>query len=322
MASVFERMIADFGRYETAHQLEQCMTFNQEKVARVPLRYRLIAMGFVGRFSLEEMNKKLTDMGCEQLYARNLVEASLIFAFRNSLSYSQWKKLEQECEETAAKWEKKKGSFADGNITFGELKDYVMNHSLDRDDSLQTRQITRHLQEKLLNLQGGTEDFSQFLETNRESFSLVREKTRYYFCKFLYYYIERKIDQYLEACSSGFGTGEALAELSVLKCTVKLRRKTESEEEIRRMMLESGISCGNLYDAFNYFYFDYVSSDWMDVLIDYYGGDITMLPGAKKKELAHALRAYNPEWKDLDDEEVIRRKWQEMEEAEQELDQI
>ena len=165
MASVFERMIADFGRYETAHQLEQCMTFNQEKVARVPLRYRLIAMGFVGRFSLEEMNKKLTDMGCEQLYARNLVEASLIFAFRNSLSYSQWKKLEQECEETATKWEKKKGSFADGNITFGELKDYVMNHSLDRDDSLQTRQITRHLQEKLLNLQGGTEDFSQFLET-------------------------------------------------------------------------------------------------------------------------------------------------------------
>ncbi|MCF0145373.1 MAG: hypothetical protein HUJ73_02180 [Eubacterium sp.] len=322
MASVFERMISDFSRQETAKQLADCMSVRPDKIDRIPLRYRLIARGFVRGSSLEELNQSLADTGCEQLYARNRIEAGILYAFRNRLSYGEWKVLEKECEEISAGWTEGDDTFGEGNITFGKLKAYVENNSAQEGEDLQTLQKTRAMQQQIVSMQGGSGEFRQFLMINREAFSQVREKTRYYFCKFLCYYIERKILQYFEARRKGTGVEEALAELSVLKSAAKLRKKMGSEEEIRQMFHDSAISCGNLYDAFNYFFFDYVSSDWMEVLLDYYGGDITDLPPQQKKELARALRSYNGKWKDLGDEEVLRLKWQEMEENEALLDRI
>ena len=91
----------------------------------------------------------------------------------------------------------------------------------------------------------------------------MREKTRYYFCKYLYYYTEQKTEDYLKARQHSFGVEQAASDLFILKSASKLRQKNLTEKEIINILHSSSISFGNIYDAFNFYYFDYVSSDWM-----------------------------------------------------------
>ena len=78
--------------------LAESMTLDPHKVMRIPLRYRIIALGFVKHYSLTELNEKLLGAGCAQLYARSMREASLIYAFHNGMSYQQWRQLSAKCE--------------------------------------------------------------------------------------------------------------------------------------------------------------------------------------------------------------------------------
>ena len=55
--------------------LAESMTFDPHKVMRIPLRYRIIALGFVKHYTLSKLNEKLLGMGCAQLYARSMREA-------------------------------------------------------------------------------------------------------------------------------------------------------------------------------------------------------------------------------------------------------
>ena len=69
------------------------------------------------------------------------------------------------------------------------------------------------MEEKIARLETGRKEFRQFLNANIRSFSPVREKTRYYFCKYLYYYLEDKIGQYTQALGKSLPAQEYLAEL-------------------------------------------------------------------------------------------------------------
>ena len=51
----------------------------------------------------------------------------------------------------------------------------------------------------------------------------------------------------------------------------QLKLKKRSPRETRDFLMEAGISCREIFDDFNYFYFGYVSLDWLDVLMEYYG---------------------------------------------------
>lgn len=97
MASIFEKMIQDFSKKDTVQLLKECMEMDAKKMKKIPLRYRLIAVGFVSHMSLEQLETKLKENGCEQLYARNFIEASLLYAFSRGLSYDQWIHLEKTC---------------------------------------------------------------------------------------------------------------------------------------------------------------------------------------------------------------------------------
>ena len=46
------------------------------------------------------------------------------------------------------------------------------------------------------------EDFYRFMDQNVENFSAVREKARYYFCKYLDLYIRQKCENYYESCET------------------------------------------------------------------------------------------------------------------------
>ena len=123
MASIFEKMIQDFRRKDMAQLLEECMKPDVKKAKIIPLRYRLIAIGFVSHMTLDELDSKLKENGCEQLYARNQVEATLIYAFLKGLSYEEWLNLERICREMnddrTDMW------FNSSTVTYRELREYV-----------------------------------------------------------------------------------------------------------------------------------------------------------------------------------------------------
>ncbi len=63
MTSLFEKMMQSFSKKDTAQLLGTCMEFDAGKMKRIPLRYRLIAMGFVTQMTLEELEARLERTG-------------------------------------------------------------------------------------------------------------------------------------------------------------------------------------------------------------------------------------------------------------------
>lgn len=318
---IFEQMMQGILSGALGSQaLSDCMSFQPEVIKNISVRYRIIALGFVKRMSLEELNEKLTEQGCPKLYSRNFWEATLIYAFLNGLSWQEWKQVMEECGDLYR--EGLGGGYFQGKkITYGELERYVEENSLQEGDHMGTAMVTRKMDVGL----AGASDLAglkQFLAANLQSFSAVREKSRYYFCKYLYYYLNRRIENYFRACRRGLGVEQALSDLLALKVVTALRRKkTMSEEEKRALIRESAISCGEIFDEFNYFYFEYVSIDWVEILMEYYG-EARAVPPAQKQRLAQVFRRGRPEWKKLEDEAVIRAKMEELEEKEEQLQQI
>ena len=226
---IFDKMIADMCEISEEGLLDACMTMNTEVVRYVPLRYRIIALGFVKKLSLEELNDKLAEQGCPRLYSRSFWEAVLIFAFKNRYSYSQWKELQARCRDLYAGGQEKRW-FTGKKITYAELEQYVCENSGQQGDTLETEMRTRYLEEEIQHLDSGIDSLRAFLAANIQSFSDVREKTRYYFCKYLYYWLNRRIVNYFKACRRGFGIDEALSDLLCIKAVTALRRNLTMDD--------------------------------------------------------------------------------------------
>ena len=315
---IFNQMVNDMHTLELTNDvLDACMSLNAEAIRHVPLRYRIIALGFVKGFTLEELNDKLTQNGCPRLYSRNFWEATLIFAFLNGHSYEQWRQMQTLCADLYNRMEAS-AWFRESKITYAELERYVTENSEGSGDLLATQRRTQYMEQALAQTESGIEGLRAFLTANLGSFSAVRERTRYYFCKYLYYYLNRRIENYFDACRRGRGVDEALSELLSLKVVTRLRRNQRMPEaEKRALIRESAISCGEVFDAFNYFYFGYVSADWTQILLECYER-LEDIPTQQKRELAGVFRKSRPEWKKLSDDEVIRRSIDEAEEREDE----
>ena len=64
-SSAFDQMMSEFLNSENgALMLEDCMSFEFDRVSKVPLRYRIIALGFVKHYTLQQLNEELTRAGC------------------------------------------------------------------------------------------------------------------------------------------------------------------------------------------------------------------------------------------------------------------
>ena len=320
--NTFDLIISDLLRDEHGPSLiEESLRFDASTADKVPLRYRIIALGFVKHFTAEELNQKLRENGCAQLYARSLWEAGLFYAFLKGLSYKEWKKL----QETIVRFRDEGGIadpfFQNPTITVRDLRDYLEANSSDDRQAMATRQLTRALEEKIAEAASGEEDFESFLSENIRAFSMVREKTRYYFCKYLYFVLLTKVDRYLDAVRRGISVEEASAELDMFKGITPLKRKKMTFEESRDFLLNCGISCGEIFDAFHYYFFEYVSLDWVQVLADYYGS-LDAMPDEEQRRLASALRRQDPvRYGPLTDAAIVAAKQEEMEAAEEALDE-
>ena len=319
--SLFEKMVTSLSDKEGVSYLDICMSPNTREIKKVPLRYRLIAFGFARGMTLNEINQLLRQNGLDQLYARNMLEASLIFAFSNRMSYGEWNRLQKGCQSLLEKASDQR-YFLNKSVSLIDVRNYVRSESKADTKGMHTANLTQALYGKISRLPRNDEMFYLFMEENAFMFSSIREKARYYFCRYMLAYIDSRIDQYLESLSSGTGKDYAISELIVLKNISQLKRRKMNAYEAESLLRFSDISFGNLYDAFNYYYFEYVSNDWMDVLIDYYGGNLSQLPPGDKKELARAIRLYNPKWAALSDDRVLREKQKDMERQEREMDRI
>ena len=313
MQRIFGQMIEDMCDMTAGDDLlEDCMSLREEAIRSVPLRYRIIALGFVKRFTLEELNGKLVEQGCPQLYSRSFWEATLIYAFKNGLSYDRWKQIQAQCRDIYEGLEDPVW-FREKKITYAALEAYVQENSSACGSVMVTQRQTQFLEEGLLSVSDDVGALREFLMANVRSFSGVREKTRYYFCKYLYYWLNRRIERYFEACRRGRGVDEALSELLCFKVVTVLRRNLTMPEKMKRdIIYRSALSCSEIFDAFNYFYFGYVSVDWAEALMECYES-VDRIPAVHKASLAKVFRKDHPEWRRRSDDEVIALKTQETE---------
>ncbi len=300
--------------------LRESMTLNPEKVSRIPIRYRIIALGFAKQYSLAELNEKLLSRGCAKLYARSLWEASLIYAFQNRIRYPEWKELYALCCSLIESKSVEEQFFRNRTIRMQDLEEYLTANSDEFRLALSTGHLTQSIQKRLLEMASEQGGFERFLEENIRSFSLTREKSRFYFCKYLYYDLLTKIDEFLEAREKGAALDEAYSLLSMFKGVQTLKRKKMTAEEARAFLMQTDISCGGIFDAFNYHYFEYVSLDWLDVLIEYCGC-LASLPEKQKHRLAESIRKTEPKtYGGMNDTEILRLKQAEAEKRELETD--
>ena len=279
--------------------LDRCLLGKPKSLAAIPLRYRLIMLGFVKGMTLDEVNQKLLENGCQKLYARNFHEATLIYAFSKGLDYDAWRALQEDCrrmrEETAGALQEadsvsdSASDSASGFVTLRDISRYVSDNSVQEQSVAHTIHRTQVLEKEILGLTADQRDFRLFLLSNIHSFSAAREKTRYYFCKYLEYFLRTREENYLRELEKGRWKGAALEDLGVFRATKKLSRKKHTPEEARRILEESAVSPGGIYGAFSAFFFDYITADWSEILLEIYY-DPEDMPKETMHRLAEAIR--------------------------------
>ncbi len=315
--TVFGILMNELGQAADATSLlEESMSLNTDRIRKVPLRFKVIAYGFLKHLTLEELNEKLLENGCARLYARSLYDASLIYAFRNGAPYERWKELYTVAERFAR--EQASPYFNERSVHFSELERYVLENSDAYGRTLHTATLTRQMEQRIVDAAAGQLDFESFLRENFRAFSQVREKSRYYFCKYLYYNLSQRIETYLQAVPQD---EEAFSILQPFKGIQELRRKKHTQEEVRAFLHKTELSCGGIFDAFNEMFFEYISSDWITVLSEAFG-TLLDLPEKDRHRIAASFRRQDPKtYASLSDSEILQRKQKEIDRREEDLDE-
>lgn len=305
----------------------------------LPKRLEILAEGFAKQLHSSEVNEKLLANDCETLYVRSYFEASLIYAYDHGITYPQWKELFAKCQEIYDESNQQNEIFQGGKITLKQLESYVLKGS---DSMLQTEYLTRWMETKLKE-KNDEAGFVAFMTENASHFSASREKARYYFCKYLYYYIREKCEAYYRSCEiseklrrqygstllaeeRGMQEKFALEDLTFLKPLTKLKKEADkvkagmTVEEKKAYLESASLTPGGIFDEFNYFYFGYVSADWIEVLFELYGEleewpYQTKLKIARSLGLCHAKCDKAAEKKALDELEIMAQKQREKEES-------
>lgn len=301
----------------------------------------LILSGWLSNFlyvsiedSVAAQDSELEKHFCERLYARNRYEAGLIYAFQNRISYEAWKELYQKYIEQGRNMEnreegiKKKrifeskkqrastytsGIWRGEDITFKAIKDYVRKNS--QNEVLETGMRTFLVEEELKHVETVEYNagFGKFMKKNESEFSAVREKARYYFCKYLSFYIEERCQRYYEKCkekevaiSCGKTKQElepykraeqiAFAELDVLKNLSVLKAESEKIKiniplvEKMNYVDNARLSYRTLFDRFNYFYFGFITLERAEYLYETYWEYFRELEDDRWKEHTFAFQ--------------------------------
>ena len=296
-----------------------------ETASQVPLRYRLIGLGFMKRQNLDELNATLGKHGYRPLYARNSFECTLIYAFSHRLTYGEWKKIFAACDAVKSIREQSDGSpdaFFQGNrITFGELENYVVSYSNVSESGLQTKRLTCVMNEEIQKLGADYSGFFRFYASVMDDFTDVHEKARYYFCKFFYRNLREKIDYYISHTGERIPLQEEFVGLLPLKAESVLRRRSVKADDIMEILRKCPISPGALFEEFNYHFFGYVSTDWVELFLENVSG-MEELSAEQLRMLADAIRKtaskkLQKDLQNMEDDIVVQNKINELNQGEE-----
>ena len=222
--------------------LDDCMELDAKIIRNVPLRCRLIAQAFVMQYSLDRLNQNLASRGLAELYSRSQWEAGLIFAFQNGWSYNRWRQMSSEYADLMAEAALDRRDFSGASVTYADLRNYLVRNSDEEGGRLYTRRLTQRLEKEILSAAPDEESFREFMRANVQSFTRVREKTRYYLCKYLYYDLTTRIDRYILALQKGHVREEVMESLSVFRGISVLKRKKQSPAQAREILENSAVS--------------------------------------------------------------------------------
>ena len=321
--SAFGQMVASLGELSEEDAIKACTSMNPKVFKKIPPRARLIALGFNQKMTLDELNEKLMQAGFDKLYSRNFTEAGLIQAFSKQMTFEAWSELRKECKKEVPDEVMTSGLMSGKDLTPNTIKAYLHSYlkEFDAVHEWETQTHTRKIERDIIELPEDKQEFIVYMRENLMRFSKVREKARFYYCKYLYAFLLTRINAYVEMKRRGEQDDDCLMGLSVLKGITQLRRENMTSEEAENLLMDSRISCGAIYDAFNYFYFEYTSIDWMEVLLEYYG-DPAKVPQKDRASFCRSIRIYKPAWKELSDEELIQKMVEEQKELDELLDRI
>lgn len=301
--------------------LDDCMKLDSKIIRNVPLRCRLIAQAFVMHYSLDRLNQNLTSRGLAELYTRSQWEAGLIFAFRNGWSYNRWRQMNREYAAFISRTALDRKDFPRASITYLDLQNFLVHNSGEESGRLYTLHLTQQLEKEILSVEPDEEAFRKFMRSNVQSFTRVREKARYYLCKYLYYDLTTRIDRCILALQKDQAGEEIMESLAVFRGISVLKRKKHSPAQAREVLENAAISLGEIFDSFNYFYFGYATMDWMSILIETYDSP-AHLTDRQKSAILRSARRYVPSLAAVSDREALARIWQLAEEKEEELDRV
>ena len=235
----------------------------QKKVAACPLRYRIIYKGFCNGWSLEKLYASLEEKQEKRLYIRDLIEATLVYAFRKQQSYAEWRQMVDALKELEEDGQYDELLITGGNGSYTafpleKIEAYVKQTSLVQNEKLYTLQKTRTI-EKYMDDIRENRDFMLYISENVRNFCEGREKARYYICKYFLLYLHTKIDAYLNANRSRTARRNIYLELplSNISAMDPNRHANMSEEEVRQCLHKAKVSSNKLFELFNHFY-DYI----------------------------------------------------------------
>lgn len=279
-----------FAEAESLGSMLRCASLDRDEIKRAPLRLRIILNGLLGRSSPDEVNAELRACGLPELYARSFLEATLIFSFSNGLDFAGWLSALESCADILGRLDTS-GYFSSGTVTFGELESYVLENSDAEAEVQKTRTLTKRMDAELKKLGPDKAGLLGFLEQNLACFSVTREKARYYFCKYLYYYLQSIIGQFFSARRSGVEESfyrEQLCSLIKVKAYLD-RHRTDPAERISEELRRSALSLGGIFDSFCFFFFGYVTEEWQNLLDEVFEEGSASIPAPVKRKYLRSL---------------------------------
>lgn len=267
--NTFEKLINELLAQNTVEeQLKNCIYPRGKNISNVPLRYRIIALGFVCKLNLNEVNQRLQQNGLSKLYSRNFWDSTLIYAFEKGLKYEEWNSLKQE----ALKFyhDLSDPILNESSISLNDIKKYLDIHSDNQSTTLVTKHLTQHMESQIRQITS-TAEFLSYIQANINNFSIIREKTRYYYLKYLYYYLNGILDDIIISQDPKEQINDLSSRLDflIIKGITKLDRcRTLSSDQKKAILMNSSISPKALFNEFNFYYFSYITKDWTEILLD------------------------------------------------------
>ena len=266
------------------------LCINRDGLKNAPLRVRLILKGLVSGSSVLQVNQVLQNHGLPLLYARSFSEAVLMYSLDKKLSLKQWLELQAQCD-TLRQQAIDRTWFQEGKITLQGLEQYVKKNSQKDDTALRTGRLTERIAADIGMLQTDEALFT-YLNENLMFFSGVREKTRYYFCKYLCYFLQSRIDDFWSATSAGIGTALAAEQIKILFRTwtyLDRHRRLNYDETINRFK-QSAVSLSGVFEEFNFFFFGYTTQQWTELLLETFDNNPATIPGYLKEKYARVKK--------------------------------